>query len=697
MKPLRLAMVARRFWPLAGRRSRTLARLAVGLAERRCRATILTARWQPRWPEQICWHGLPVVRLSPPPQGRWQTWRTCGRWPAGCGRRDQFDLVYVWRLEHEAAAAVEALRPGRSAGDHGRPGRSCCAPHGPAGRRLLPADRVSRRAEDQRVMPAGRCRWWRRRRWSAASWRPPDIRAGGFARSRWASSALRADRRVPAAARHLLAEANAALRLTPRETLAVSTVRLAAGRGWEHLIAAWPAIARRCPHARLWLAGEAPDLAAARQQIESLGLGPQVLVAGVFDELDVLLGAADLAVVPAVDGLPLALLEAMAAGLPIVATDVPEHRHLAADSQEALLVPPADAVALAAAVGRILADPALAARLARAAQARATRDFSLARMVQGHVTLFEHLMGVRLALPRPPDRSRPDPVIIGFRSRRPAEFRDGFHSVRVRYGTTEERSTGGSGPFRSPPEASREAKAGPGKALRRQRALFIPRFLREAAANLQLKERGAGSGLSKSRVRWADLETSGHLPQYKETSIDTQFLDQLFGEGLGLSGQDDQPGRLAAGTQVLRPGHRDGRRGARRVPEIASAHGRGRTQGRHDRPGPRPLQRPHRGPAMLGLSQRPAGVSVGNRLQFPHDPPVSPRKGDAVLRRILAPGTARPRPLRRVLLPVRAGRAPAFPHRPTAPRASNCCARPPIARKASATICTESTNGGGWN
>ncbi|HUY87153.1 MAG TPA: DNA methyltransferase [Pirellulales bacterium] len=68
--------------------------------------------------------------------------------------------------------------------------------------------------------------------------------------------------------------------------------------------------------------------------------------------------------------------------------------------------------------------------------------------------------------------------------------------------------------------------------IRRQRALFIPRFLREAALNLHLRNE-AQDKAHEIAIRWADLETKGHLPQYKETSIDTQFLDQLFGEGLG--------------------------------------------------------------------------------------------------------------------------------------------------------------------
>lgn len=76
--------------------------------------------------------------------------------------------------------------------------------------------------------------------------------------------------------------------------------------------------------------------------------------------------------------------------------------------------------------------------------------------------------------------------------------------------------------------------------LRRQRALFIPRFLREAAASLLLQGEAQDQAYQLA-VRWAELETNGHLPKYKETSIDTQFLDQLFGEGLGYRVKTTSP------------------------------------------------------------------------------------------------------------------------------------------------------------
>lgn len=76
--------------------------------------------------------------------------------------------------------------------------------------------------------------------------------------------------------------------------------------------------------------------------------------------------------------------------------------------------------------------------------------------------------------------------------------------------------------------------------IRRQRALFIPRFLREAGIAKDL----AGERQDKAYdilLRWAALETSGKLHAHRETTIDTQFLDQLFGEGLGYELKTVQP------------------------------------------------------------------------------------------------------------------------------------------------------------
>jgi len=76
--------------------------------------------------------------------------------------------------------------------------------------------------------------------------------------------------------------------------------------------------------------------------------------------------------------------------------------------------------------------------------------------------------------------------------------------------------------------------------IRRQRALFIPRYLESIASDQRL----AGTSQDEAyaiAARWADLESSGSLSKHRETSIDTQFLDQLFGQGLGYQVKTQSP------------------------------------------------------------------------------------------------------------------------------------------------------------
>jgi glycosyltransferase involved in cell wall biosynthesis len=80
------------------------------------------------------------------------------------------------------------------------------------------------------------------------------------------------------------------------------------------------------------------------------------------------------------EGLPLGVLEAMAAGLPVVATRVPGHVDAVAEGVTGLLVPPRDSGALAAAAETLLADGARRRQMGEAARARVERDFSAARM-----------------------------------------------------------------------------------------------------------------------------------------------------------------------------------------------------------------------------------------------------------------------------------------------------------------------------
>ncbi len=89
--------------------------------------------------------------------------------------------------------------------------------------------------------------------------------------------------------------------------------------------------------------------------------------------------------------------------------------------------------------------------------------------------------------------------------------------------------------------------------LRRQRALFIPKYVAEAAARTDLSGKAQDNAYAIA-LRWADLESSGWLAKQKETAIDTQFLDQLFGEGLGYANKTTSPDAWQLEHKIAVPG-----------------------------------------------------------------------------------------------------------------------------------------------
>ncbi len=106
-----------------------------------------------------------------------------------------------------------------------------------------------------------------------------------------------------------------------------------------------------------------------------------------------MLAAADLFVFPAATGgAPTPLVEAMAAGLPIVTLDTADHREVLAGEGEAILVRAATAQRFAAAILRLLRDRALAERLGAAARRRTAQQFSSDRMAGEHLRLFASLV-----------------------------------------------------------------------------------------------------------------------------------------------------------------------------------------------------------------------------------------------------------------------------------------------------------------
>lgn len=198
----------------------------------------------------------------------------------------------------------------------------------------------------------------------------------------------------PAARQRLLARFD----LAEDDFVLGMSAQLIARKGHEYAFAAVHSLLGRHPTLRLLCFGRGAMESALRASLERDGLGERVRLVGFVDDLDALLPGLDLFVHPALrEGLGLAVLEAMSAGLPIVAAAAGGLVDAVTDGVEGLLVAPADAHALARAVERLLEDPDLRRAMGQAGRARVVRDFSIAAMSDAYMNLYRAVLGQRHA------------------------------------------------------------------------------------------------------------------------------------------------------------------------------------------------------------------------------------------------------------------------------------------------------------
>jgi L-malate glycosyltransferase len=167
-------------------------------------------------------------------------------------------------------------------------------------------------------------------------------------------------------------------------------------KGHPWLIAAAPAIVREFPQARFVLAGDGEQRRDFEQQAARLGLERHFLFLGRRSDIPEILGCCDIAVLPSrAEGLPNAVLEYLAAGLPIVASGVGGNVEIIRDGATGLLVPPEDSDALAVALLRLLRDPQLARRLADDGHRFVQENFSFERLIADVDGLYTELLQQR--------------------------------------------------------------------------------------------------------------------------------------------------------------------------------------------------------------------------------------------------------------------------------------------------------------
>lgn len=170
------------------------------------------------------------------------------------------------------------------------------------------------------------------------------------------------------------------------EAIVLVPARLTGQKGQRHLLRAAAGI----PGARLVFAGDGPDRPMLEAEAAALGLDGRVVFLGHRSDVPSLLSIADVVVLPSLwEGLPLAVLEAMAAGRPVVATAVGGLREVITPGRDGLLVEPGCPAAIADAVNWLLADPARSLRMGEAARVAVEERFSTARMCAEVAAVYE--------------------------------------------------------------------------------------------------------------------------------------------------------------------------------------------------------------------------------------------------------------------------------------------------------------------
>jgi phosphatidyl-myo-inositol alpha-mannosyltransferase len=183
----------------------------------------------------------------------------------------------------------------------------------------------------------------------------------------------------------------------PERPLLLFVGRLEPRKGLDVAIRAFLRLRSTLPHLRLCVVGDGPARARAEEMIPP-SIRPDVRFAGSVstEDLPRYHASADLFIAPATSGesFGIVLLEAMAAGLPVVASDIPGYRTVMKDSRQGRLVPPGDAFALADTLGTLLANPALCRAMAAEGR-RTAQEYSWPAVGRQILDVYEAVLRER--------------------------------------------------------------------------------------------------------------------------------------------------------------------------------------------------------------------------------------------------------------------------------------------------------------
>lgn len=181
--------------------------------------------------------------------------------------------------------------------------------------------------------------------------------------------------------------------LRPDDLMIVQVARLDYLKDHSTAIRTVERVARRCTRARLVLVGEGPELEKINREIRHRGVQAHVRLLGLRHDVARLLKAADLFLLSSIsEGIPVTVIEAMAAGLPVVSTDVGGVTEIVQNKKTGLLTPSGHDAGLAEAILRLAEDPPLRREMGDLGRRRTKEVFSQQRMHAAYQARYEEML-----------------------------------------------------------------------------------------------------------------------------------------------------------------------------------------------------------------------------------------------------------------------------------------------------------------
>ncbi len=180
----------------------------------------------------------------------------------------------------------------------------------------------------------------------------------------------------------------------PCDVPVIGTIgRLTLQKGIKYLIKATSVIKKRFPRITLFIVGDGPIREELQHYAKTFGLNRHAIFTGFRRDVSSLLAAMDIFVLPSLwEGLPNALLEAMASGKPIITTDIPPIREVINSENVGILIPPKDSTALALSIESLLVNKTFAVSLGNNAKNRAYSNFNIETTVKKYTELFKEIL-----------------------------------------------------------------------------------------------------------------------------------------------------------------------------------------------------------------------------------------------------------------------------------------------------------------